>query len=315
MRQSGLGRKKAVAGVTAVAMLVSGCATLTRSGRIGPDDGKDACRAYVVALDSTGDFFAENMLKGAAIGALSGAAIGALASGGGSGAGRNALIGAVAGAAAGAAAGYWQSKMEQGADQAILSVKRDLSREIDQMDKSNQAFSQVLDCRKAQFAQIRSNVQARVLPRAQAEALWMTQRGYLDRDLRLAALINQDMLKRGQDFDFANQQVNGQVPPEPSAPPAPELAAPVSEPAPAKKAGKAKAAAAATPAAKPKPKPKPQVQAKEPELAQLSATRQHKAGEFDAKLQSAQSLAQEAQSPGFTDSGWLYPLALPNWLG
>ena len=293
-------QRRAVAGVTALAMMVSGCATLTRSGRIGSDDGNDACRAYVVALDSSGNFFAEDMLRDAAIGAVSGAVIGTLASGGGGDTGRNALIGAVSGAVAGAALGYWQHKLQQGQDQAVLSVKGDLGREIEQMDKTNQAFSQLVDCRQAQFARIRNDVQSRALTRAQGEAQWAAQRQYLDRDLKLAALIDEDLVKRGQNFDFANQQVNGPLPPEPPPPPPPAPEPPARH----KKAGKTK-----PPPAPPKPT------FKEPEMAQLTATRQHKAGEFEAHLQAAKTLSQDTQSPGFTDSGWFDPLGLAIWRG
>ncbi|MCO6419005.1 hypothetical protein JYK14_23010, partial [Siccirubricoccus sp. KC 17139] len=83
--------RRLVALVTSTALL-AGCVT-TREGRIGADDGTDSCRPQVVALDSTGNFFAEDILRGAAIGAVGGAALGAIAGGDW----RSALIGAAAG--------------------------------------------------------------------------------------------------------------------------------------------------------------------------------------------------------------------------
>ena len=60
--------------IVVVSIIPSGCATpFTQSSRIGLDDGNDSCRSYVVALDSTGNFFAEDMIKGAIIGAGTGA--------------------------------------------------------------------------------------------------------------------------------------------------------------------------------------------------------------------------------------------------
>ena len=60
--------------VLTAAALLAGCVS-TREGRIGADDGSDACRAQVVALDSTGNFFGEDIVRGAAIGAVGGAAL------------------------------------------------------------------------------------------------------------------------------------------------------------------------------------------------------------------------------------------------
>src|SRR6476646_10182059 len=73
-------------GVSMVAItgLLCGCAPgafTTQSQRIGPDDGTDSCRPQLVALDSTGNFFGADILKGAAIGAGTGALAGGLIGG------------------------------------------------------------------------------------------------------------------------------------------------------------------------------------------------------------------------------------------
>ena len=104
--------------VVATVGLLSGCAPggfSTQAQRIGSDDGSDSCRRELVALDSTGDFFAEDIIKGAALGALGGALIGGLAGGG-----RGALIGAAAGGVAGAAGGYFSALQSQAQNQAQL---------------------------------------------------------------------------------------------------------------------------------------------------------------------------------------------------
>ncbi|WP_376092393.1 hypothetical protein ACE7GA_23565 [Roseomonas sp. CCTCC AB2023176] len=66
-----------VAFATAGALL-AGCAGV--NDRIGADDG-DACRQYLVQLDSTGNYFAGDILRGAAVGAVTGGVVGGLASG------------------------------------------------------------------------------------------------------------------------------------------------------------------------------------------------------------------------------------------
>ena len=53
--------RRAVCVITSAALL-SGCVS-TQMGRIGADDGSDPCRAQVVALDSTGDFFGEDIIR------------------------------------------------------------------------------------------------------------------------------------------------------------------------------------------------------------------------------------------------------------
>src|ERR1700761_2648531 len=68
----------------AIAGLLCSCAPgafTTQAQRIGPDDGTDACRPQLVALDSTGDFFGAAILQGTAIGAGTGALAGGLIGG------------------------------------------------------------------------------------------------------------------------------------------------------------------------------------------------------------------------------------------
>ncbi len=270
----------AATSIVAMNFLLSSCAVpLTQEGRIGADDGADSCRAYVVALDSTGNFFAEDMLKGAAMGAAAGALAGALLSGGND-VGKKMAIGAVAGGVAGAAAGYWKHKQDQSKDQAILAVNNDLKQEIGQVDKANQAFGQLLSCRKQQFAAIKTNVKKKVITIEQASAQWTAQQGYLARDIKLASMIDENMAKRGENYAYADKEVNGS---DQSAMESTDEVAPSG-----KKAKTAKKKHVA------KVKRDPQKQ----ELATLTATRQHKADEFHSNVQVAKDLSKA--DPGFT---------------
>src|SRR5690349_21251797 len=137
LRTGGLGTLKRLTVVsTCMALALSGCVT-TQTQRLGADNGTDACRPYLVALDATGGYFAESMLQGAAIGAIGGALAGALLSGG-KNAGKAALIGAAAGATLGASGGYIQAKMQQEKDKAVLykSVLTDYEREVGKIDEA-----------------------------------------------------------------------------------------------------------------------------------------------------------------------------------
>jgi hypothetical protein len=199
--------RRGVALLTAVAML-AGCVS-TRAGRIGADDGADGCRAQLVALDSTGNFFAEDIIRGAAIGAVGGAALGALiaaASGGrGSNIAAGAAIGAVGGAVVGGTAGYLSARQQQSSDQASLSqaVAGDLAAENAQIDRTWVAYSQLMDCRFGTAQRIRDDFRAGRLQRPQAEARLADVRARTQRDLQLARSINDKIAERGAQFDVA----------------------------------------------------------------------------------------------------------------
>jgi outer membrane lipoprotein SlyB len=203
--------RRAVAAITAAVML-AGCVT-TREGRIGADDGSDPCRAQLVALDSTGNFFAENIIQGAVAGAVGGAILGGLiaaATGGrGGDVAAGAAIGAAAGGVTGAAAGYWQARQRQASDQASLnlSIASDLAKENAELDRTQFAFNQLMDCRFATANRIRSDVRAGRTARPTGEAQMANLRAMTQRDLQLAQSINQRIGARGAEFDTAIENV------------------------------------------------------------------------------------------------------------
>ena len=200
--------------VIAVTGLLAGCAPgqfSTQAQRIGPDDGTDACRPYLVALDSTGNFFGAQIVTGVAIGALGGAAIGGLATGNW----RGAAFGALAGGIAGGATAYWSALQQQQMDQQALyaRVGSDLQRENAAIDKTQLAFDELTDCRFRQAAAIRADYRTRRIDRAQAEAAMGVVRQRAERDLQLAQLINKQIQDRGQQFEVAATNVAPGLPP------------------------------------------------------------------------------------------------------
>ncbi|MFT8247002.1 hypothetical protein [Roseomonas sp. BN140053] len=193
---------RGVAALTALSML-AGCAGVsTRAGRIGADDGTDACRQQVVALDSTGNFFAEDILTGAAIGGGVGALAGLAASGGNL---RSALIGGVAGAAVGAAGGYLAALQRRNNDQAAVSaaLATDLERENGQLDRTQIAFNQLMDCRFNRAQEIRQAARDGRMDRNTAQAQMAQLRDLTNRDIQLAQQINGQIGTRGAEFDTA----------------------------------------------------------------------------------------------------------------
>jgi hypothetical protein len=188
----------------AVAGLLTGCAQgqfSTQASRIGVDDGTDACRPALVALDSTGNYFGAQILTGAAMGAAGGALAGVLIGGNL----RSALIGAAAGGALGAAGGYWSALQQQNRDQAAMfsQVEGDLSRENAQIDRTQLAFDQLTDCRFRQAQTIRADYRAHRIDRATAEAAMAVVRQRAQRDLAVAQNINRQIAGRGDQFVVA----------------------------------------------------------------------------------------------------------------
>lgn len=189
---------RATAALTA-ALLLAGCTT--QAGRIGYDDGRDACRPQLLALDSTGDFYGEQIVQGAAVGALSGALIGGLATGRWQGA----LIGAAVGGASGAAVGYYAALQRQARDQQALYVQMssDLSRENAQLDRTQIAFNNLMDCRLKSAERIREAVRAGQMNRINGIAAMSEIRTRFQGDIALAQTINGRIAARGTEFDTA----------------------------------------------------------------------------------------------------------------
>jgi hypothetical protein len=191
--------------LVAIAALLGGCVT-TQEQRIGAADPGDQCRPYVVALDSTGDFFAEDIMKGALIGAAGGAMLGGLLGGNV----RGVAIGAATGAIAGAATGYWMALNQQSQDQAVLAsrVQGDLGRENAEIDRTQQAFDALMDCRFGQAKAVRQDVAARTLTPEQGRARMAQIRSWTDRDIALARQITGRLETRGAEFEIAAENLS-----------------------------------------------------------------------------------------------------------
>ena len=183
----------------AATIILAGCTT--QVGRIGFDDGRDGCRVQLVQLDSTGNFFGEDIVRGAAIGAVSGALIGGLATGRWQGA----LIGAAVGGAGGAAVGYYGALQRQQRDQAGINaqIANDLQRENAELDRTQIAWDQLIDCRLRSAQQIRQAVRDGRLDRTVAISQLSDIRQRVTGDIALAQTINGRITTRGAEFDGA----------------------------------------------------------------------------------------------------------------
>ncbi len=177
----------------------------TQASRIGPDDGTDACRPYLVALDAQGDYFGEDILKGAAMGGAAGGLAGLVF-------GRNlrsAVIGAVSGAVTGGVTGYWAALQQQSQDQAVLrgQVSGDLSRENGQIDKTQQAFDALSDCRYRQVQAVQADYKAKRIDRDAALARMQAIADRAGHDLEVARRLNGQIGERSQQFEVAAENI------------------------------------------------------------------------------------------------------------
>lgn len=196
--------RRTIAVLTSVAML-SACAPT-----LGVDDGTDPCRPQLEALNATSNFFAQNILAGAAVGAAAGAGLSALVTAalGGSGRdiGRAAIIGGVGGGIAGGVSGYYAERQRQARNDAILlqnAVASDLAKENSEIDRTRLAFTQLMGCRFTQRNQILVSYRARRITAPQANAELAVLRNRVENDIAIAQRINQNIGRRGAEFDVA----------------------------------------------------------------------------------------------------------------
>ena len=203
--------RRFVASLTAAAVL-AGC-TATQSGRIGSDDGLDSCRPQLVALDSTGNYYGEDMLRGAAIGAASGGVLGGLIGAAAGGKTRDVVLGAglgvVAGGVVGAAGGYYAARQRQARDQASLSaaIGNDLTSENAQLDRTQAAFNQLVDCRLMAAASIRQDVGAGRVDPTTGQRMMGELRRRMQNDITVAKRIDGKIGTRGAEFDTAIENI------------------------------------------------------------------------------------------------------------
>ncbi len=203
--------------VIAASGLLCGCAPgafTTQSQRIGLRRWHRFLPAAACGPGFHRQLFGAAILQGAAIGAgtgaLAGGLIGGLATGNWRGAAFGALAGGVTGGVIGGSNAYWHSLQQQRMDQASLysRVSLDLERENVQIDKTQLAFDQLVDCRFRQAQAINNDYRTHRIDRATAEAAMALVRQRAARDLQVAQIINQQIQDRGQQFGVATGNID-----------------------------------------------------------------------------------------------------------
>jgi hypothetical protein len=192
-----------------VLMLLPSCAGMSPRHAGFVDEAADPCRAQRVVLAETDNYFAESIATGAVTGALMGVAAAALSGRRSAGS----LVGsAMLGGVAGGTAGYWLRVREQAKnDQALYaSMLKDLRAENTQIDRTQLAFDQLVQCRRQEADRVRADFVAGRIDESTARTRMAAVRQRYDQDLEKARAISQKVGERSTNFQFANEQVNPQ---------------------------------------------------------------------------------------------------------
>lgn len=159
------------------ALLVSGCAGMGKSSRIGENDGSDPCFASLNQLDEAAIYYKDQRVTDIAAGALLGGGAGVLT---GLAVGRSdtaMIIGGITGAIAGgfAANAYWQNKLQKANNQmevAFGAVESDVRQDIDKLAAIDRDMANLIRCRSEQRDQIRKQYSQGILSPQQAQIEW-----------------------------------------------------------------------------------------------------------------------------------------------
>lgn len=163
--------------VVSTALVISGCASLGKDGRVGLNDGSDACFVYLDRLDDTAIYYKDQRMTDIAAGVLIGGGTGAMA---GLAIGRSdtaAIIGGITGAIAGgfAADAYWKNQLQKAnnqAEQALNAVAGDVTQDINRLTSVDHDIAALVQCRIAQRDKIKKQFAERRLTLQQAQQEW-----------------------------------------------------------------------------------------------------------------------------------------------
>jgi hypothetical protein len=180
-------KKRALVVSISTVLLISGCASMGKEGRIGQNDGSDSCYTSLNSLDEMAIYYKDERMKSIATGALIGGATGVLA---GMAAGRSdaaMIVGGVTGVIAGgfAADAYWKNKLQQAnnqMDRAISLMEADLKQDADRLSRMDRDLAALIRCRTLQRDMIKKQYAEGKITLQQAQEEWK----------KWGALINKD---------------------------------------------------------------------------------------------------------------------------
>lgn len=171
-------------------------------------DSNDVCRDQRAALRSYGDYFAQDILVGGAVGAAAGGIVGAVT---------HQSLGTTlgltaAGFAVGAGAGYWAAVEQKNSDMAARErqVTSDIDTENAKIDGAQAAFNDLVKCRNEEAAHLRADVAAGRISETDGGKQMADIRSRYDDDVALAKKIGANIATHSADLEFANEQIKPQ---------------------------------------------------------------------------------------------------------
>ncbi len=191
----------------AVAM-TAGCSSSPTIHSFFDNEANDSCRDQRAALQSYGDYFANNMLVGGAIGAAAGGLVGVVTHQ----SLQATLADAFAGFTIGAAVGYWESVQQKDATMAARQrqVQTDVTAENAKVNGAQQAFNTLVDCRRGQAATLRADVAAGRVTSADGAKAMATIKARFDDDIAIARKVNTNIATHSANLEYANEQFKPQ---------------------------------------------------------------------------------------------------------
>jgi len=168
----------------------------------------DSCSTQRESLESYGNYFAQNMVVGAATAATIATVIGVVTHQSTT----TTLAMAATAATIGAAGGYWKSVSDKSTnmDARRQLVQGDVKAENQKIDGAQQAFNQLIDCRRKQAADLKADVSAGRVSRADGDKQMSEIRARYNDDIEIAKRINSNMAEHTANLEYANEQLKPQ---------------------------------------------------------------------------------------------------------
>ncbi len=172
------------------------------------DRAPDTCHDQRQDLDSYGNYFAQNMIVGAASGAAAATLLGVVTHQSVS----TTVAMAAAAATIGAAAGYWQSVSQKNASLEARRrlVQTDVQAENKKVDGAQAAFNRLLDCRRKQAADLKADVAAGRVSHSDGEKQMAEIKARYTDDVEIGRRINANMADHAANLEYANEQLKPQ---------------------------------------------------------------------------------------------------------
>lgn len=171
-------------------------------------DSNDVCRDQRAALRSYGDYFAQDMMVGGAIGAVTGAVVGVVTH-----QSTGTTLGLAAGGLAiGAGAGYWAAVEQKNADTAARqrAVLSDVDANNAKIDGAQAAFNDLIRCRQQEAAHLRADVAAGRISQTDGGKQMADIRSRYDDDIALGKKVGANIADHSAALEFADEQLKPQ---------------------------------------------------------------------------------------------------------